>query len=342
MPNEKKTDPKQTTPAASSRSVDRRKEREQTRQRNTLLFVVGGIALVIGLIVLGLVEGRRPVDAPIPEGALTRYEGIPQGRTVTTNYPRLGDPGASVQVALYSSFDCEPCKLYFENLRDPLLERVRAGQINLTFVPLYGYGTITNGQGAARAALCAGEQGKFWEFTEGLFDWQQFGRAAYSNARIVSGVANMGLDAGAHDGCTRGGGTDSIINTARVQARDLLNFEIPPAITINNAIPLDDNNVAIVEPEALIAAVDRAIANLTSSPQPESTPDAEATPDAESTPDAEATPEATVEVTEEATPEADVTEEASATPRPTRTSRPTAEPTSEATEESTPEATQAG
>jgi protein-disulfide isomerase len=338
MPNEKKTESRPTQPPASARSGDRRKEREQARQRTTLLVVVGGVVLVVGLIILGLLEGRRPVDAPFPEAALSRYEGLPQGRTTTTNYPRLGDPGVSVQVALYSSFDCEPCKVYFENLRDPLLERVRDGLISLTFVPLYGYGTITNGQGAARAALCAGEQGRFWEFAEGLFEWQQYGRSAFSNARIVSGVANLGIDAGAHDACIRGGSTDGILGTARVQARDLLNFEVPPAITINNAIPTDENNVVIVEPAALIAAVDRAIENLTAAAQP----DAEETAEPEATPDAEATGEANEEATPDAESTPEVTDEATATPRPTRTARPTAEPTSQATEEAAAEATQPG
>jgi len=311
MAKETKPESKNQSSSTSNtaRLGDRRKERERESRRNNLLIGVGVAAALIGLILFGIWSGNRPEEAPIPEGATARYENLPVTRT-RDGYPRIGNPDAPVQVLLYSSFDCESCKPFIEGLRDPLIERMRDLNTAVTFVPLYGYGDITNGQGAARAAMCALEQGQFWPFAEALYNWQQFGNQAFSNPRILSGVEALGMDRGAFTACSLGGAPDGVITTARNQARALLGFTTPPAAVINGVLLTGgDDNAVVTDPEAVIAAVDRALSNLVR-------PDRD---ELESEATAEATPEATeeAEAAIEAEPTAEVTEDAEATPEVT-------------------------
>ncbi|QYU68517.1 DsbA family protein [Leptolyngbya sp. 15MV] len=113
--------------------------------------------MVLVVVVVGLILYLSiPDEAPVPEAARTRYQDISAG-TTEEGYPRLGSPTAAVQVALYTSFDCATCKAFYEAVIDDMLARVRSEQIAFTFVPLFGQGTtVQNGQGAARAAICAG------------------------------------------------------------------------------------------------------------------------------------------------------------------------------------------
>jgi len=148
--------------SGAARTAERRREREQEKQRRRLTstaLIIGGLALLIAFVVI---VTNLPAEAPIPENVSARYAELPIGST-EQGYPRLGSATAAVQVVVYSSFDCAACRNIHDQLMDRIIERVRAGSIALTFVPRFGTGEIVNGQGAAEAALCAGEQGKFWE-----------------------------------------------------------------------------------------------------------------------------------------------------------------------------------
>jgi protein-disulfide isomerase len=268
---------------------------------------------------------QLPAEAPIPEGVQTRYVDVEQGES-DAGFPRLGSPTAPVQVVEYSSFDCVGCKNFHEAAITGIVERVRAGNLSFTYVPQYGTGSVTNGQGAARAALCAAEQGQFWEFHDTLFHWQNlYGNQAFPQNRILTGVANLELDRGAFDGCVRSGAPDDTLNAARQQATTVVGALVTPAFTIQGVLQVDENGQPVADAVAILTAIDRAIANASGAPDPESTAEA---PAAESTAEAtaEGTQEAVIEATAESTAEA--TDEA-------------AETTPEATEsaESTPEAT---
>jgi protein-disulfide isomerase len=307
--NKPKPTPKSTPPTGSrsverrkegerertgGRTVERRKEREKERQRQRL--ITGGVIVValIAVVVVIFLIVNAPAGAPIPEGALTRYEAIQQTNT-TEGYPRLGDSNASVQAAEYSSFGCPHCRDFSNEATDQIIARVKTGKMAFTYVPLYGYGDVANDQGAAAAALCAGEQGQFWPFHDALFDWQgQFGNQAFTNNRINGGVAAFKLDQGKYSSCISSGRAGTILDTAKQQAASLLNFpKSTPTFTINGVIPLDDNQQPISDTNGILARIDAEIARLKPEPTAESTAATAAT--------AAVTEEETVPVTEAAT-----------------------------------------
>ncbi len=275
-----------------SRTRERRQQREAERKRQQRIVIAAAIAAVAVLGVIFFILAQQPAEAVIPEGVAERYEGIPQSVS-DAGYPVLGNPNAPVQVTEYSSFDCPHCKDFHAEAVTALAERAREGEIAFTYVPIYGTGGIANGQGAARAAVCAGEQDAFWPYHSTLFEWQNlYGNTAFAGNRLTSGVDNLGLDRAAWDACFASQRPDEVLENAINDANNLSGFSGTPTITVNGQI---------VTPtlSAVNAAIDAAL--LTAPPVEDAPVDAESTTEAEATEAAEetATEEAEAEATED-------------------------------------------
>src|SRR5690606_21241523 len=69
---------------------------------------------------------------------------------------------------------------------------------------------------ATRAALCAGEQGQFWEMNDTLFSWQgRFVGSTFHARRVKLGAEALGLDVGAFEVCMDGDAVQQVIERAR-------------------------------------------------------------------------------------------------------------------------------
>ncbi|MBC7812788.1 MAG: thioredoxin domain-containing protein, partial [Burkholderiales bacterium] len=184
-----------------SRTVERREERQKERQRRRQLTILGVVAVIAVLAILFIVLANQPAEAPIPAESAATYDGIPQ--TISDEgFPQLGNPDAPVRVVEYASFDCSHCEEFHRTVVPDIVERVRAGEVLFTYAPMFGTGGIANGEGAAKAALCAGYQDAFWTFHDALFNWQTlYANQAFTSQRLSSGVDNLGIDKGAWNAC---------------------------------------------------------------------------------------------------------------------------------------------
>lgn len=287
-----------------SRTRERRAEREKQRQRRRQMYVIGAVVIVAVVILILALVSNQPAEAPIPDDILERYNGFEVSQT-ETGYYRLGSPDAPVRVVEYSSFSCPGCAQFHSEVFDDLVERVERGEISFTYVPLQT-GGIPNAEGAARTALCAGEQGRFWEMHDVLFDWQlRFGNNAFSTNRIQAGVDQLGLDAGAFNSCFNSSDTDLILRLAFEEG-----VSTTPTVAVNDT-PLD-----VASLEAVNEAIDNALAFVAPDFEPtEDEPEAEETAEAEATEeseDMEATEEAAEveDAEEQSTDNAEATEDA--------------------------------
>lgn len=90
-----------------------------------------------------------------------------------------GDPDAPVHVIEFSDFGCPHCATFAEESY-PVLhdEFVESGQVYWQYIP-FVIGTFPNGDDAARAAECAGEQGpdSFWAMHDRIFENQDAWKA---------------------------------------------------------------------------------------------------------------------------------------------------------------------
>lgn len=267
--------------SSRARTRERRQEREKQRARNRQLVAVGVVAAVAVILVVFLAITNLPTEATISQETIDRYAGIPQS-VDEEGFPVLGNPDAPVKVVEYSSFDCPHCGEFYKTITPSLVDRARNGQISFTYVPLYGTGGIRNGEGAARAAICAGKQDTFWTYHGALFDWQTvYVNQAFDGNRLESGAANLGLDVGAWNSCLRSEETSALLVAANAAANRLEGFTGTPTVTIDGTIVTPDLN-------AVNQAIETALSVLGELPEPVS----------------EVTAEATTEVTEAATEEA--------------------------------------
>ncbi|MBZ0285910.1 MAG: DsbA family protein [Anaerolineae bacterium] len=278
-----------------TRTVERRKEREQQRKRQRQMTIVIGLVVVAVAAAVLLFFISQPAEAPIPEVSAARYEGLPQS-TTEEGFPKVGSDDAPVKVVEYSSFDCSHCREFHETVMTSIMDRVRAGEVQFTFIPVYGTGGIANGQGAAQAAVCAGQQGKFWEMQDALFTWQGlYANTAFSANRLSTGAGNLGLDVSQWSQCVTSTFATDVV-TAAVDAGQLQNIPGTPAVFVNGTI-VQTPDLASVNTAIDQALVGQAPAQI--EPSGEATPEvtAEATTDAASEVPDEATPEVTAEAT---------------------------------------------
>ena len=83
--------------------------------------------------------------------------------------PARGPAGAAVTIVEFADFECPHCK-HASPILDKLVETY-PGQVRLLF-KAFPLTTHLHGESAARAAVAAGQQGKFWEMHHTLFEHQ--------------------------------------------------------------------------------------------------------------------------------------------------------------------------
>ncbi|MCY4062900.1 MAG: thioredoxin domain-containing protein [Chloroflexi bacterium] len=290
--------------AKKSRTREARQRRQKQRRQNQRLLL---LVLIVAVAVIGaavLVVSNQPVEAFIPDDLSARYAGIERSNS-PKGYPRLGDADAPVTMEEYASFACPGCESFHSDSIDAVLERVRQGQVLFTYVPL-NTGSIPNAPGASRAALCAGEQGMFWEMHDVLFDWQtRYGNTAFSQNRLLTGVEKLGLSSSAFTNCFNSAAISGTLEAAIGEE-----VSTTPTLRVNGVTVEASQSGAIPSAATILQAIDDATpadwgqasapaqaAQVTASPQaddtatevaPTATADVTATVDATATIDATA------------------------------------------------------
>lgn len=103
----------------------------------------------------------------------------------TADSPFLGSANAPVTIVLFTDFECPHC-----GKASPLLEQVLEKNHNTVKIVLKNLPLAMHqfADPAARAALAAGEQGKFWEFHDALFALPAIDNNAIDNIAVKLGL----------------------------------------------------------------------------------------------------------------------------------------------------------
>lgn len=177
-----------------------RRERMQRQQRRQRLITIGVITVVAGLLVLAVIW---PQFRPAGEIVTVTPAALPEGNGLS-----LGDPDSPVTIDVFEDFQCSACKRFTENTEPLVIENLVAnGPARYVFhnYPfLDGNGAGSNGESdqAANAAMCAGEQDKFWEMHSIIYaNWDGENRGAFSTRRLQAMAESIGLDMEAFNSC---------------------------------------------------------------------------------------------------------------------------------------------
>ena len=150
------------------------------------LAAFAAVALIVALIVISQSGGNGssapPANVKGAPQAAAEVSGIPQSGTT------LGTAGAPVTVIEYGDPQCSSCKAFSEQVAPQLISaEVRPGNAKYEFRPYLIIGP--DSKPAMRAALAAGDQGRFWQFLQ-LFYLNQGGEnSGYVTDTFLTNIA---------------------------------------------------------------------------------------------------------------------------------------------------------
>ncbi|HEX7090042.1 MAG TPA: DsbA family protein [Longimicrobiales bacterium] len=169
-------------------------------------YLILGALAVVGLAALGYAvfaagAGGAALE-PIP------VEGADDPRTLVARAEgvSLGDPSAPAKLLVFSDYQCPYCGQFAAQIA-PLLkaEFVDSGMLELVYYDFPLAGVHRHSFLASRAARCAGEQGKFWEYHDVLFGeqsrWSASSRAPLDELEAYA--ERIGLDREQFGACLR-------------------------------------------------------------------------------------------------------------------------------------------
>ena len=111
------------------------------------------------------------------------------------SYP-LGSESAPVTIVEFGDYQGEACYHWFHNTRDTLIDNyIETGKAKLVFVDLPFLGR--DSPKAAQASYCAEDQGKYWEYHETLYIFQEGENSGWADRDRLNSFAfslDMNMD----------------------------------------------------------------------------------------------------------------------------------------------------
>jgi protein-disulfide isomerase len=219
---------KPVTTRTSRRAERRIQERRAARQRRLWFFGGAVILAVVAALVLILANRGGGSGLPAVVAAAPLETGIP------TNGTTIGDPKAPITVVEYGDFQCPGCAQFAQSDQAKLIQDyVATGKIRFEFhafpfldrtLSVSAAGTVSaSGDGesvrAAEAALCAADQGKFWEYHDTIYaNHNGENQGAYSRNRLVEMAKLVGLDTATFSNCLDQGTHKADVESLYAQA----------------------------------------------------------------------------------------------------------------------------
>lgn len=162
-------------------------------------LIPGAIVLagaVIAVAVIYSVNGPSPKNAAKSETAA-----IGSMPAVTSGDFVLGQENAPVTIVEYGDFQCPFCGKFFKDTEPTLRENyIKTGKVKFIYRDFAFLGQES--LWAANAARCAGEQGKFWQYHDYLYNNQRGeNQGAFGKNNLKSFAAALSLDGGKFDTC---------------------------------------------------------------------------------------------------------------------------------------------
>ncbi len=118
-----------------------------------------------------ITQAREEYFAVLRERAGVKIFLSPPRHTVSIDPARVrGNPEAPVTIVEFSDFQCPFCYQAYSTIKNVLAKY--AGKVKLAYRDMPLAGAEADPNGTAAASRCAGEQGKFWEYHDLLFENQ--------------------------------------------------------------------------------------------------------------------------------------------------------------------------
>lgn len=215
-------EPAKTTKSPTAQRIAAKKKAQQKQQQQMLLFAGLVVAAIIAVaVVIYLTQRDATKTCAIEDTAcFSAYAGIPLSSELQSEaerdddgvelasdvvegvergmtedgIPYIGSLSAPIVFGEFSDFSCPHCADYEPEVQRIIQDFVRNGQARLEFYPMTFVGGAFSVK-ATDAAVCAGQQGAFWEFHSQLFDLVGAeGTEAFNTDRMLELADDMNLD----------------------------------------------------------------------------------------------------------------------------------------------------
>jgi protein-disulfide isomerase len=165
-------------------------------------------------------EGSAASRHYADEASFPTWVGIEQGVT-DEGFPTLGSADASIIVAEFGDFGCPHCLAFLPDVQALTDAYVRDGRAQLVYVPLT-FVAGKNSVNAAEAAICAADQGAFWQLHQVIFEIQESqGATAFTTSNLVEAAEEIGLDGAALEDCMQSVRPEGVLSLATEFQRDM-------------------------------------------------------------------------------------------------------------------------
>lgn len=152
--------------------------------------------------------------------------------------PLLGDASAPITIVEFGDYQCFFCNKFFHDTEDSIVKNyIKTGKAKMLFkdFTIIGQDSVV----AAHASHCAGEQGKFWEYHDTLYNhWTGENNGWASSDNQLKFASDLGLDVEKFTECNSSGKYLKMIQTSANDAKTLGFTGTPGFIVIgaNNKI----------------------------------------------------------------------------------------------------------
>jgi len=181
------------------------------RIRRSALYALGGllVGLILGFALASALDDDPETVVQQPPGSAgttTTPQPPPVQEIDVEGRPSQGPEDAKVTIVEFTDYQCPFCSRYYKETYPKLLEayerRVRYVVRNFPISSIHPLA-----QGAAEAAECAHDQGKFWKYHDVLFENQN----ALDLPSLKRYAAQVGLDRERFDACMREGEKAAVV-----------------------------------------------------------------------------------------------------------------------------------
>lgn len=165
-------------------------------------YMILAAVVVVGLGALGysVFGGSSATVDPVPIDDLMNDS---QALLDAADGMVKGDPNAPVTVIEFGDFQCPACGVFAMQVKPYLdLEYIQTGKVKFVFYDFPLTGVHQNAFIASRAARCAGDQGRYWDYHDRLFSTRDEWALDNNPVDKYVGYAEaLGMDAGAFEAC---------------------------------------------------------------------------------------------------------------------------------------------
>ncbi len=217
----------------ASRSERRKKSRSSSGSDMTKFYWILGVVAVVGMGAVGYqVASHRMGKAATAPVALKGLDD-PSALMKAAEGVTKGSPDAPITIIEFGDYECPACGVFTLQVQ-PEIERayVEAGKVKFIF---YDYPLVSIHPTSflvARAARCANDQDRFWQYHAELYRKQDGWMMKQDPIDLlVSYAKGLGMDSGAFERCVRSDRHADVV-TANLKLARQLGLNSTPTIMV--------------------------------------------------------------------------------------------------------------